>query len=333
MVVCLNDYLYGGHTVPKIVSDYGYALRVSAIKENNPVDLAHSSFILGYLEFLENNEFIATQANILSEFYKYLEKNYSFLSFTFKGRIKTLVRLEEKYNSYVMKYVCKFYKEHHTFPSAELIVDYLKRYRDILAYRFVINMPKCYLTSSEPKEEVEKKLLYEICNKIPGFLQERGFDILDLSHLEDDGSDVEKSPLLNENLSRVVKDYVLNPKPSGYQALHLYLYDNFSRCLIEIQLRTKQMDDFAEIGPANHTTYEEIQRSMRTRRENIPEGQCQFFDDAFARLEKLNSLDLKAVDVDMFTASETLTNDQAGFAKQSRLIVAREHLSRYQQQL
>ena len=33
---------------------------------------------------------------------------------------------------------------------------------------------------------------------------------------------------------------------------HISFYDNLSRCHVEVQLRTKEMDDYAEIGPADN---------------------------------------------------------------------------------
>ena len=49
-------------------------------------------------------------------------------------------------------------------------------------------------------------------------------------------------------------------KLNDYRSLHITFYDNWARCFIEFQLRTKEMDDFAEIGPANHLGYEQRQQ-------------------------------------------------------------------------
>jgi len=35
----------------------------------------------------------------------------------------------------------------------------------------------------------------------------------------------------------------MNSKPYGYRSLHITFYDNIARCYIEVQLRTKEMDD------------------------------------------------------------------------------------------
>ncbi len=52
---------------------------------------------------------------------------------------------------------------------------------------------------------------------------------------------------------------------------------------MEVQLRTKDMDDVAEIGSANHLSYEKKQESERRRRDTIPEGECIYFDEAYER--------------------------------------------------
>ena len=44
------------------------------------------------------------------------------------------------------------------------------------------------------------------------------------------------------------------------------------------------MDDFAEIGDANHFGYERSQEESRTQRDIIPAGECVYFDEAYERL-------------------------------------------------
>ena len=51
---------------------------------------------------------------------------------------------------------------------------------------------------------------------------------------------------------------------------HITFYDDTAKCYMEVQLRTKAMDDNAEIGPANHLGYEKRQENERARRDVIP---------------------------------------------------------------
>ena len=120
---------------------------------------------------------------------------------------------------------------------------------------------------------------------------------------------------------------------SGYRSLHISFFDNISRSYIEVQLRTKEMDDYAEIGPANHLGYERKQQEERARREEIPQGENIYFDNAYERVMRLQQLDLSKVNVNMFAAvNNTLVNDGCGLYR-GRLILPYEHLSRFQNDL
>ena len=48
------------------------------------------------------------------------------------------------------------------------------------------------------------------------------------------------------------KDYVSEPKPSGYQSLHLTLYHKHTGVQMEVQIRSARMHWVAEFGSASH---------------------------------------------------------------------------------
>ena len=325
-MISLNNYLYNGDTVVKILHSYSRDLKENAIRENNGVDLAHSNCLIQMIELLEHNEFLTLQSQTIREFYKYMTEKYPFLAFTFKGRIKSLIRLEEKINGNIVEYIYEYYTRTGKFPSEADIKEQIRRIKDLIAYRIVISLPKCHLDPGENREEREINYIYEIANALPGFLEERGFDP------EISGFDGQ-STKIGEQYRQYYRDYIETPKGYDYRSLHIAFFDNTSRSNIEVQIRTKNMDDNAEIGPANHLGYEKRQENDRARREAIPFGENKFFDNAYERGMKLQKLDLSKVDVNMFGAvNNALINDGCGLYR-GRLILPYEHLSRFQNDL
>ena len=93
---------------------------------------------------------------------------------------------------------------------------------DVFAIRFIIDC--------EPDSKVEK----DLCWKVYSYVTE------------------EYEP----DTSRL-RDWVTNPKPNGYESLHVTV-KNRSGASIEVQIRTRRMDDEAENGSASHWSYKGI---------------------------------------------------------------------------
>lgn len=327
-MITLNDYLYSGDTIFKILQNYITDLKREAIRTGNEIDLIHSNFLLQIQEMLEHNDFLTAQSQKIREFYKYMAKEYPFLAFTFKGRIKSLIRAEEKFNGYIVECVYEYYEKYGRYPTVSELKEKLNCFRDFIAYRIVISLPKCHVKDEQTQKEEEIRYLYQIANVLPGFLEAQGFTAESaLGILES------KSPYLNEQVRPYYRDYISNKIESGYQSLHVTFYDNSSRSYMEVQIRTKTMDDMAEIGAANHLAYEKKQEQERTRREVIPEGENRYFDEAYERGKRLIGLELKDLDVNMFAAvNNSLINDGCGLFR-GRQILPYEHLSRFQNDL
>ena len=325
-MIALNDYLYDGDTVVKILHRYSSDLKTSALASGNGIDLAHSNCLLQMIELLEHNDFLAGQSQQIREFYKYLADRYPFLAFTFKGRIKSLIRLEEKINGNIVEYIHRYYSQTGEFPPEPEIKKQITRIKDLIAYRIVISLPVCHLNPEDDKRSKELAYLYEIADSLPDFLEARGFEP------EPSGKD-DLSMRIGDSCKMYYRDYIEKPNVFGYQSLHISFFDNASRSNIEVQLRTKEMDDIAEIGPANHLGYEERQEKERARRQEIPAGVNQFFDDAYERGMRLQQLELNKINVNMFGAVDnSLVNDGCGLYR-GRLILPYEHLSRFQNDL
>ena len=323
-MITLNDYLYDGDTVLKILLKYSSDIKNEAIKTHNPIDLAHSNFLIQIIELLEHTDFLTSQSQRIKEFYHYMTVEYPFLAFTFKGRIKSLIRAEEKFNGYILEYIYNYYKENGVYPTEAQIKNNLNCFRDLIAYRIVISLPVCHVSDEEDLETQEIRYLYEIANVLPQFLEERGFTP------ELSGFKAEQNSALDDNVSAYYRDYVHTPRPSGYRSMHITLYDNQARCYTEMQLRTKDMDDYAEIGEANHFGYEKSQEENRSKRDIIPQGENKIFDEAYERLIRLQDLDLSQIRVNMFKAyNNHLINDGCGLFR-GRQILPFEHLSRFQ---
>jgi GTP pyrophosphokinase len=71
-------------------------------------------------------------------------------------------------------------------------------------------------------------------------------------------------------------DYVATPKPNGYQSIHTVVLGPKGKA-IEVQIRTKQMDDDAELGVAAHWRY----------KEGTASGKTTGFDDKISWLRKI----------------------------------------------
>ena len=80
-MIALNDYLFSGNTVLKILHQYSSDLKRSAIESRNPIDLVHCNFLIQIIELLEHNDFLTSQSNRIKEFYKLIPAGYDDMVF------------------------------------------------------------------------------------------------------------------------------------------------------------------------------------------------------------------------------------------------------------
>ena len=221
-MISLNDYLYDGDTVVKILHRYSQDLKAAAIESGNGIDLAHSNCLLMMIELLEHNDFLTSQSQQIRDFYKYMADRYPFLAFTFKGRIKSLIRLEEKINGNIVEYIHEYYSKNGSFPPETEIKNQIGRIKDLIAYRIVISLPVCHLKPGDDRESQELEYLYAIANALPDFLEARGFEP-ELSGKKD------ISTRIDDKYKPYYRDYIEKPNIFGYKSLHISFFDNASR--------------------------------------------------------------------------------------------------------
>ncbi len=67
-----------------------------------------------------------------------------------------------------------------------------------------------------------------------------------------------------KGVSSEYDDYISNPKPNGYRSLHTVILDSKDRP-IEIQIRTREMHEYNELGMAAHWRYKEAGNSEKSQ--------------------------------------------------------------------
>ena len=97
---------------------------------------------------------------------------------------------------------------------------------DVFAMRFIIDC--------EPESEIEKDLCWKVYSYVT-------------KEYEPD--------------TKRLRDWITNPKPNGYESLHITVKNAKGACL-EVQIRTKRMDDEAENGNAAHWSYKGIKHEQ-----------------------------------------------------------------------
>ncbi|MGB4627609.1 MAG: RelA/SpoT family protein, partial [Erysipelotrichaceae bacterium] len=82
-----------------------------------------------------------------------------------------------------------------------------------------------------------------------------------------------------------LKDYIAVPKPNMYQSLHTSVLDHNGN-LFEVQIRTEEMNDIAEMGVAAHWAYKEGKYNSKAEQKEI-ENKLGWFHDMIGLLDDL----------------------------------------------
>ena len=84
----------------------------------------------------------------------YMVKKYPYLAFTFKGRIKSLIRAEEKFNGYIVEYIYDYYMKNR-FICAEEVAQELS-----------VSKPYAYKLIRQLNEELKAKGFITISGRV-----------------------------------------------------------------------------------------------------------------------------------------------------------------------
>ncbi len=138
--------------------------------------------------------------------------------------------------------------------------------------------------------EVEARIkhLHSIYKKATGKNYNLGsiMDIVGIRIITNSTDDCYKTlKIIHENFRPVqgkFKDYIAMPKPNGYQSLHTSVLDDKGR-IFEVQIRTREMHEFAEEGIAAHFIYKNINHDRDFDKrlgwlKNIVENKEKFLD-------------------------------------------------------
>ena len=119
-----------------------------------------------------------------------------------------------------------------------------------------------------------------------------------------------------ESDTRRLRDWISNPKPNGYESLHITV-KNKEGSYLEVQIRTKRMDDMAESGLASHWSYKGIKHEATldkwlTAVRKALESPLGSDGDPMASYYESDLLEMPTKDIFVFTPTGELRKLSAG---------------------
>ena len=119
-----------------------------------------------------------------------------------------------------------------------------------------------------------------------------------------------------ESDTKRLRDWISNPKPNGYESLHITV-KNKEGSYLEVQIRTKRMDDMAESGLASHWSYKGIKHEATldkwlTAVRRALESPLGSESDPMGSYYESDLLDMPTKDIFVFTPSGELRKLPSG---------------------
>lgn len=228
--ISIIPFLYTSSSLDEVLKKYSKLLRDS----NDLNNLLHANKLDEFRNILLDNKFLSKIRTHYNSLYSFTKKAYPDLKFYLAGRRKDMIGAEKKINLYLSQ------------------GRDLSDFKDELAFRFLIfdnNIKLCYdLMKTVIDFNIEKGFIPCLATNVfqtEGFSRENFPDIV-----------VPKKSFLPSEYQQWVKDYIINPKATGYQSLHVVFQDPKTGRCFEIQIRTFDMHIHAESHSlAGHDAY------------------------------------------------------------------------------
>lgn len=228
--ISIVPFLYTSSSLDEVLRKYSKSLRDS----NDLTNYLHANKLDEFRNILLDNKFLSKIKTHYNSLYSFTKKTYPDLKFYLAGRRKDVIGADKKINLYLSQ------------------GRDLSDFKDELAFRFIIfdsNIKLCYdLLKTVINFNIEKGFIPCVATNVfqtEGFKKEEFHDI-----------EIPKNSFLPKEYKPWVKDYILNPKASGYQSLHVVFQDPKTGRCFEIQIRTFAMHIHAESHSlAGHAAY------------------------------------------------------------------------------
>ncbi len=197
--------------------------------------ILHSNRLKQYRKERTDRKYLADLRKNFNSLYSLIDKEYPDLKFTIEGRIKSFKSMDEK--------IVQTIDEH---KSLDLI-------RDTMAFRLIL------FGTYSPTELID--LCYDVMNSIIRN-NNTNFTLCEANYLPSQidttnlqGIIIPKKSKINPRYMYGVKDYIIMPKPNGYQSLHAVFRRQKGGECFEVQIRSFDMHVLAESGGASHSDY------------------------------------------------------------------------------
>lgn len=202
-----------------------------------------------YIEFLKaSGNVIDAQNATIQQQYRKMVTNTRFLSQVrthFNRLYKELSRMGLYFKlDGRRKSLFSFEKKVQLAIESEQPLDSI---RDIFAFRIV-------LFDTQDNALIEE--CYKVMNSLTLFLSQNGFIPCEATKYV-------------STQSRYIKDYIENPKASGYKSLHAIFFHPETGHYFEVQIRTLSMHAIAEKGSAAHMNYKKNKYSCEALHDGI----------------------------------------------------------------